>query len=197
MATTKVASKGTGKKASGAKNHKTLTLDLAWRLGRMLVAISDKYPVVFRTEIDFYPLVLSFFHVEFPTIEAEFKEQSGYIDFKFGGTTNPAYLELAVAPRALGDLEDPGAKAPAKTQLYAKQNRTELEKLSTIPQTRAKQRVLLLVDLRRDPHDLESLSKLYLEEGTDVDIGHTVNVLYVHRDVERRICVSRTKCGLV
>lgn len=184
------------KKKNVSKYYETLTLTRARKLGRMLVSISDKYPLMFRTEVDFYPLVLSFFHVEFPGIEAEFAVDGGRIDFKFGGTTNPAYLELAVAPRALGDLENPKAKPPDKTQLYATQNRTELDKLSSISQAKAKQRILLLVDMRKNPHNLDDLERLYLKEGASLKIKNTVNVMYVHRDEERRILVSKTKCGL-
>lgn len=179
------------------KKYDGLTIDLAKKLGRMLLEISDKYPLFFRTETDFYPLVFAYFHLDFPGIRAEFAHQLGRIDFKFGGTTNPGYLELAVAPRALGDLERP-RKAPPKTELYATKNSTELKKLSALPQSKAKQRVLLLVDLRKDPHDIESLTEQYLAEGKKLDIENTVNVIYVHRDRKKadKIIVSRAKCGL-
>lgn len=51
-------------------------------------------------------------------------------------------------------------------------------------------------DLRRDPHDLDSLEALYFKECVDIDIQHTVNVLYVHRALEKRICISRNRCRL-
>ena len=49
------------------------------------------------------------------------------------------------------------------TQLYATQNKTELRKLKAIPQSQAKNRYLLLVDLR-GIHDFHALKLGYEKE---------------------------------
>ena len=60
------------------------------------------------------------------------------IDFR-RGTSNPAVIEFAVRP--------PSGHAT----LYGSQNRAELRKLCRVPQTTARLRVLLLVDLYTTP----------------------------------------------
>lgn len=164
--------------------HETLTLGDVKALGSALVEVADRYPTRFLTEIDFYPLVVAFLAWKAPELSAEFPVgNKRAIDFKVHGTSNPAFLELAVAPRVLGDLElDQPKKFPNKTQLYATQNRSELRKLSKEGGA-TKGRFLLLVDLRADVHDVSSLKKKYKAEQPKLPGGEVVNVVYVHRSL--------------
>ena len=131
-------------------NHKSLTISDVIALGETLVALGNQYPLTYRTERDFFPLVMAYLRGRVPTLKPEAQVEDGRVDFRVGGT-NPAYLELAVAPRALQDPDFPALVIPghgAPTQLYASQNTTELQKLRAIPQSKAKNRYLLLIDFR-------------------------------------------------
>jgi hypothetical protein len=87
-------------------NYKTLTLGAVKRLASSLIEVADRYPRLFVTEVDFYPLVVAVLSLELKGLQAEAPLEGGQaVDFKVRGTTNPAYLELAVAPRAMGDIE--------------------------------------------------------------------------------------------
>jgi hypothetical protein len=91
----------------------------------------------FITEEDFYPLVEAYLHGRVPKVQEEYAVEDGWIDFRVGNTTNPAYLELAVSPRQLLDrgVTDAviGEKSTTnKTALYGSQNKTELQKLSQL-----------------------------------------------------------------
>lgn len=172
-ATTKVAPK---KK----QDTRTLTLEQVKKLGETLLRIGDRYPLLCRTETDFYPLVGAFLDQHFPGLEEEATVEKGEIDFKIAKTTNPAYLELAVTPRQLVDYAQSTAQPKAATALYGPLNKTELVKLSNLTQAKAKGRYLLLIDLQKKPHDFDKLKKSYeklkSEMGTNI-----VNVVYVCR----------------
>lgn len=91
------------------------------------------------------------------------------IDYRQGGS-NPTVIEFAVRPPLGGP------------QLYGSQNRAELRKLTRIPQTRAKRRVLLLLDRHRIPLSRASLEPTY--ESVTAGPGNfqrrSVRVQYVH-----------------
>lgn len=91
------------------------------------------------------------------------------IDYRVGGT-NPTVLELAVRP------ED------GKQQLNGPQNHHELLKLSKVVPSKAKRRVLLLVDLKKKPIQKYSLKKSYdkLHAGRGRKPRHSVTIIYVH-----------------
>ncbi|MCC7541189.1 MAG: hypothetical protein IT379_33530 [Deltaproteobacteria bacterium] len=165
------------------QNAHTLTLDDVKRLGAALLDVADRYPTGFVTEIDFYPLVIAFLSWKLAGLKAEARVGGGTaVDFKVTRTTNPAYLELAVAPRILGDLEAEVPKAfPNKTQLYATQNASELNKLSSLGGA-TKGRFLLLLDLRKKPHDVQELRNLYNAAAKKMSGSNGVRVVYVHRD---------------
>jgi hypothetical protein len=95
------------------------------------------------------------------------------IDFRLGGT-NPVLIELAVRP------ED-GA-----SQLYGSQNRPELEKLTRVPQRRAKLRALLLMDLKQTHLPLDRLKQTYdcVSAGPGRFERNPVQVLYVHKEAQ-------------
>jgi len=173
------------KKNKGKKkpSYATLTLANVKALAASLMEVADRYPTTFRTEVDFYPLVVAFLSWKLRGLRAEAPADGKQaIDFKVGGTTNPAYLELAVAPRALGDLESTKTKLPNKTQLYATANESEMKKLSTRGGG-TKGRFLLLVDLRKTPH--KDLEAKYQTIAKKLPGGNLVNVVYAHRALKK------------
>jgi hypothetical protein len=89
-----------------------------------------------------------------------------------GGGMNPKFIELAVQPD--------GDATPVR--LLGSQNISELRKLSRIPASRTRQRVLVLVDLSTAPTDLskmkESFDRIYLRK-TKIK-RYSVRVLYCH-----------------
>jgi hypothetical protein len=163
--------------------HKSLTLRDVEDLGGMLLNMADEYPLQYRTEKDFFPLVRVFLDGRVPSVAAEVGASNKKIDFRVGGT-NPGLLEIAVAPRALADPNCPEVKFAGHnqtTQLYASANKTELEKLKVVPQAQAKNRFLLLIDLGRG-HDVVKLRAGY-DKALPRGAGHQpVRVIYVGRE---------------
>ena len=162
--------------------HKSLTIEDVKTLGATLIEVADLYPLQFRTERDFFPLVLAYLNGRVPSVETETGTTNGTIDFRIGGP-NPAVLELAVAPRALIDPNNPTQQFPghkAATQLYATQNKTELKKLKGVPQSQARNRYLLLLDLW-GKHDYSSLQEGYEKALAPGGGGECVRGIYVKR----------------
>jgi len=95
------------------------------------------------------------------------------IDLRYG-TSNPVVFELAVRPKSGGQ------------QLEARQNKTELAKLTRVRTSETRSRVLLLVDLHRDPIHQTRLRALYLAQnaGRGRFKRHRVRVIYVHRELQ-------------
>jgi hypothetical protein len=95
-----MAAKKTSKKAATKpQNTATLTLGNVKSLAKALIDVADRYPTAFVTETDFYPLVVAFLSWNLKGLETEAPVGGREaIDFKLAKTTNPAYLELAVAP---------------------------------------------------------------------------------------------------
>jgi hypothetical protein len=91
------------------------------------------------------------------------------IDFRIGGT-NPTVLELAVRP------------TDGQQQLCGPQNHDELLKLSKVPPSKAKRRILLLLDLKKTPMVKLKLKESYdpLHAGPGRRARHYVTVVYVH-----------------
>ena len=89
------------------------------------------------------------------------------IDYRYG-TYNPVVIEFAVRPPKGG------------SQLYGSQNRAELDKLIQVPASKARYRVLLLIDLHRKPLQQNALEANYSKVGKPASSA-TVSVLYVHR----------------
>lgn len=172
--------------------HKSLTIADVSALGSALIEVADLYPLLYRTERDFFPLVLSYLHGRVPSVKTEVGDTAGRIDFRVGGP-NPALLELAVAARALSDPYHVYQKFPrhqGATQLYASQNRSELRKLKTAPQTQAKNRYLLLLDLR-GIHDFSALMEGYKSENRGG--GAAIRVVYVKRGESKHFVVGVTR----
>jgi hypothetical protein len=97
------------------------------------------------------------------------KSHPSRVDFRLGGS-NPTLLELAVRP--------PGGFQ----ELMGPQNKKELRKLSKFPQTKAKRRILLLLDLRETPLHKVNLKASYasVHAGPGKKGRHAVTVVYVH-----------------
>lgn len=95
------------------------------------------------------------------------------IDFRIGGT-NPTVLELAVRP------------ATGQQQLCGPQNHDELLKLSKVPLNKAKRRILLLVDLKKNSIKKDSLKATYdsLHAGPGKKVRHAVTIVYVHSGLQ-------------
>ena len=94
----------------------------------------------------------------------------GRIDFRIG-STNPAVIELVVCPKRGGG------------NLYGSQNRAELSKLVRIPQSKARLRVLLLIDLSPNGVHKSRLKRTYdlINSGPGKFPRFSVRVVYVHR----------------
>jgi hypothetical protein len=94
------------------------------------------------------------------------------IDYRIGGS-NPSLVELAVRP-------------PTGIQeLMGPQNLKELKKLSKLPTSKAKRRILLLLDLKKKAIAKTTLQDSYepLHVGPGKKDRFPVTVLYVHADV--------------
>jgi hypothetical protein len=95
------------------------------------------------------------------------------IDFRIG-SSNPVLIEFAVRPPTGGG------------QLNGSQNRSELLKLCKVPNSVSRRRVLLLIDLYRDPILKNDLKATYdiQHSGKGRFTRHPVRVIYVHRRLE-------------
>jgi len=158
--------------------------------------MADEYPFQFRTERDFFPLVRAFLEGRVPTVTAEVGESSKKIDFRIGGP-NPALLELAVRPRAFADPNHDGVRFPGNNQapqLFASTNKTELSKLGSVSQNKAKNRFLLLLDFRGG-HDVARLKRSYLKALPQDGKHAAVRVVYISRDQEVHFQAGGRKTG--
>lgn len=164
-------------------NHKSLTIDDVQELGCALISVADLYPLQYRTERDFFPLVVAYLYGRIPKVDTEVSGTDGRIDFRIGGL-NPAVLEIAVCPRRLKDADLDAQKFPGHiqgTQLYATQNRPEIKKLKAVPQTKARNRFLLLLDLPGTTN-ISSLQSQYEKELPPGKGGAVVRTVYVSRN---------------
>jgi hypothetical protein len=101
------------------------------------------------------------------------RKKPSRIDYRVGGP-NPTLLELAVRPpNGIQELMGP-------------QNLKELRKLSKFPQTKAKRRILLLLDLKGTPILKSRLKASYdtLNAGPGRKNRNAVTVVYVHANTD-------------
>src|SRR5438067_942708 len=77
---------------STVDSTKQLTIDDVADLGGALISVADLHPLQFRTEQDFYSLVLAYLHGRVPAVSAEHSVKGGNIAFRLGGA-NPSVLE--------------------------------------------------------------------------------------------------------
>lgn len=166
------------KSATGVAPHKKLTIRDVKALGLMLAEVSDLYPLVFRTERDFYPLVMAYLSGRVPGVDVEKHVSKGKIDFALKGN-NPTALELAVQPRRLSDPDDEDLRFAGHTHanvLHATQNESELKKLANADAY--KTRFLLLVDLRGS-YGKDALRASYESAGTRLRLKRPVRIVFV------------------
>lgn len=172
--------------------HQSLTIEIAKQLAETLVSIADRFPLNFLTERDFYPLIHTFLTERVPNVTSEHSVRDGQIDFRTGGT-NPALIELAVAPREFGDRRRAELRMPGFTtapQLYASQNQPELKKLFQTD-IRYANRYLFLVDLR-GTYDFIDLSAKYRSEARKIkNKTGAVSVIYARHGFCDRLLLSR------
>lgn len=131
-------------------------LALATRCATMLTGYTKR-----QTEMAADPMVYGLMEAAFGAVARQHYIWMGTgsrpkrIDFRIGGN-NPVVLEFALRP------------IDGTIQLYGSQNAAELRKLSRVPTSKARTRVLLLIDLyARSPHDRATLKKSY----DDVRLG--------------------------
>lgn len=155
------------------------------RIGRALIHVSNKFPLGYLTEKDYYPLIIMGLKMLGYEFEYEVGVDEGRIDFKTIGT-NPTYLELAVSRRTLIDANFPQLEFVGSSEyspeLHPSQNRKEVNKLRKLDS--AKGRYLLLIDLQKSTETKRmNLKKGYLKEWPPKDIpdGRPVSVIYVGR----------------
>lgn len=97
------------------------------------------------------------------------KKNPSRIDYRIGGP-NPTLLEFAARP------------PDGIQELMGPQNLKELRKLSKFPQTKAKRRILLLLDLKKTPIPKSRLKASYdtLNAGPGKKGRNAVTVVYTH-----------------
>ncbi|MBI4330643.1 MAG: hypothetical protein HY673_05135 [Chloroflexi bacterium] len=148
--------------------------------GKVLALLQDyQGKGVGASERSFDPILYSYLQGRFGNVA---RQQSVYlygnsrpqrIDFRYG-TSNPVFIELAVRPEAGGGV------------LSGAQNAKELRKLCRMRNSKARLRVLLLID--RHPNALvkDDLEQTYgrITSGPGNFERRPVRVLYVHRDVQ-------------
>lgn len=145
--------------------------------GLALIELRGHYSNPPRTERGLDPIFFGYITAAHPhvTVSRQMnvkfakKTKPSRIDFRLGGT-NPTVLELAVRPESGGQ------------QLSGQLNRTELLKLSKIVPSKAKRRILLLIDLKKTPITRNQLEPTYaaLNAGPGKKARHAVTVVYVH-----------------
>ena len=132
-----------------------------------------------RRELGVDAMILGYFQAKFGNMKRQFHLHIGKgsrpsrIDFRRGGT-NPVMIEFACRlPNGVAEL-------------YGSQNRPELNKLTRIPQEKARTRVLLLLDQSANPIGKARLKATYDEvrSGRGKFKRHAVRVIYVHRTVQ-------------
>ena len=109
------------------------------------------------------------------------------IDYRIGGT-NPVLIELAVRP------------PKHKNKLYGSQNRHELRKLCRAPYSKAKKRILLLVDLAKEMIRKDKIKKTYDKAHSGKGGAHRrapVSVIYVHKKDHYSVRWSRSAYTVV
>lgn len=158
-----------------------LNLELAEQLGMDLANISRNWPLAYRSERDFVPLVEAWSHGLNIPVEYEHSVSGGKIDFKFKGT-NPSVLELAVAPRILRDHHDEHIQFPGHTQtnqLYPSQNVKELEKLFNAESVKASYLLLLNLGAHIEWDGLYEGYKKYVNENVNYLGKNCISLVYV------------------
>jgi hypothetical protein len=158
---------------------KNVTTDLVLDLGRKAVKLADRLTWKKTGERWLHGVVLGLFEAKLGRMQSEYPVETfgavtkpKCIDLRYGGG-NPAVIELVV--RVNGN------------ELYGSQNKSELWKLCKIPFSKARRRILLLLD----PSHLGQIEKSSMKSTYDeIRTGRgrftreTVTVVYVNPDEE-------------
>ncbi len=157
----------------------TATSELFKDIGRKAVKLAEALTWKKAGERWLHGVVLGLFEAKIGYMASEFPVENSSkvtkpkcIDFRHGGN-NPVVIELVV--RLHG------------SEVYGSQNRSELRKLCRIPYSKARRRILLLLDASGlDPIQKNSLKRSYQEIGSGRGkfTRETVTVIYVHPDIE-------------
>lgn len=146
--------------------------------GKALIELRDDYSNPPNSERGLDPLIYAYLRASHPKlkvarqIHVQFSNSSrpSRIDYRVGGS-NPTVIELAVRP------------PHGIQQLHGPQNLSELKKLSKVPMSKARRRILLLIDLKAHSLSRAFLKATYdpLHAGKGKKVRHPVTVVYVHR----------------
>jgi hypothetical protein len=173
------------KKKNKKQNKKYLNAGNVIRIAKSLIYISNKFPLGYLAEKDFYPLIIMGLRMLGYKFEYEVGAGGGRIDFKTKGT-NPTYLEVALARRTLVDANFENLKfigcPESSPELHPSQNRKEIGKLKKIKL--AKGRFLLLIDLQKSTEKKRlRIKNNYIKKWPTLEESseHAINVIYVGR----------------
>jgi hypothetical protein len=158
----------------------TATSELFKDVGRKAIRLSETLPWKKAGERWLHGVVLGLFEAKIGHMDSEFavedslkvKTKPKCIDFRHGGN-NPVVIELVVR------LHGP--------ELYGGPNESELKKLCRIPYSKARRRILLLLDASGFvPIQKNSLKRSYnkIGSGRGNFTRETVTVIYVHPKLE-------------
>ena len=152
---------------------------------RAVVELRRHYSNPPKTERGLDPILFGYLRGAYPKVSVTRQMQITFsssmrpsrIDFRVGGT-NPTVLEFAVRP------------ADGQQQLNGPQNHQELLKLSKVVPSKAKRRILLLLDLKKTPVQKRALKLAYdkLNAGRGRKARHPVTVVYVHTASQYSFC---------
>lgn len=139
-----------------------------------------------ETKLD--PILYAYFLGKFNKVDRQYhcklptSKKPSRIDFRIGGS-NPALIELVVRTKK------------AQSNLYGDQNKRELRKLGSIGNTKAKQRILLLIDLCKTPIPKNKLKESYKKThlGKGKFPRNSVRVIYVHANDKYDFCYKPYK----
>jgi hypothetical protein len=155
---------------------RTLTIDILKETGRKALHLTKSLSENKTKESWLHGVVLGLLEASIGNMQSEFQvkvpsattKKPKRIDFRHG-SNNPDVIELVVNARG--------------HEFYGSQNKSELQKLCRIPYSKARRRILLVLDpSRREPMHKNTLRMSYLGVGTGRGKfeRHTVTIVYVH-----------------
>jgi hypothetical protein len=158
-----------------------VTINDLLRVGRTVIRMVGHYhgrrP---KTEMLLDLLLYGFLEGEFGKFARQTCQKIGNsarpkrIDYRQGGN-RPVAIEFAV-------------RTQGRNEIAGSQNRSEINKLARLPQSRWGTRILLLIDLAQHPIARSNLEPTYrnVRTGRGKFRRHSVSVVYVHPDSQYR-----------
>jgi hypothetical protein len=151
-----------------------VTTELMHEIGRRAIRLADTLSWKKAGERWLHGVVLGLLEAKIGhmQIEVQVGNSKSRVDFRHGGS-NQAVIELAVRHHG--------------PELYGPMNSSELRKLCKFTQSKAKRRVLLLLDPSHlPPIEKSALQKSYntVSSGRGRFSRKTVTIVYVHADTE-------------